>query len=252
MHIRFAVLVVVLLVGGAGLRTTITTLARSAQEPAPPDAIVPDRVIQLFNGRDLSGWKPDIPSRDNNPDAPDSFIVRDGMLVSLGRPRGHLLTEAAYRDYRLEVEYRFPGKPGNCGVLVHASRLRALESMFPQSIEVQMNHGHAGDFWCIHENIEVPDMETRRPRKEGQKYGGTQGDARRILNLTDNSEKPLGEWNTMVVEARGRTVKVWVNGDLVNEGFGSTADRGRLAIQAEGAEVEFRRVQIGALPPVAK
>jgi hypothetical protein len=252
MHIRFACLVVVLLVGGAGLRPANTTLARSAQEPALPEAIVPDRVIQLFNGRDLSGWKPDIPSRDQNPDAPDSFIVRDGMLVSLGLPRGHLLTDSAYRDYRLEVEYRFPGKPGNCGVLVHASRLRALSSMFPQSIEVQMNHGHAGDFWCIHENIEVPDMETRRPRKEGQKYGGTEGDARRILNLTDNSEKPLGEWNTMVVEARGRTLKVWVNGDLVNEGFGSTADRGRLAIQAEGAEVEFRRVQIGPLPLVAK
>ena len=234
------------------LASLLPAMAPATQQPALPDAIVPDRVIQLFNGRDLSGWKADIPSRDTNPGAPDSFIVRERMLVSLGRPRGHLLTEAAYRDYRLEVEYRFPGKPGNCGVLVHASRLRALESMFPQSIEVQMNHGHAGDFWCIHENIEVPDMETRRPRKEGQKYGGTEGDARRILNLTDNSEKPLGEWNTMVVETRGRTLKVWVNGDLVNEGFGATADRGRLAIQAEGAEVEFRRVQIGPLQPVAK
>jgi hypothetical protein len=252
MQIRFAVLLVVLLAAGAGFRTTITTVTGSAQEPALPGAIVPDRVIQLFNGRDLSGWKPDIPSRDNNPVLTDSFIVRDGMLVSLGRPRGHLLTEASYRDYRLEVEYRFPGQPGNCGVLVHASRLRALEAMFPQSIEVQMNHGHAGDFWCIHENIEVPDMESRRPRKEGQKYGGTLGDARRILNLTDNSEKPLGEWNTMVVETRGRTLKVWVNGDLVNDGFNSTADRGRLAIQAEGAEVEFRRVQIGPLPPPGK
>ena len=154
--------------------------------------------------------------------------------------------------WNLKPEYRFPGKPGNCGVLVHASRLQALSSMFPQSIEVQMNHLQAGDFWCIHENIEVPDMETRRPRKEGQKYGGTEGDARRILNLTDNSEKPLCEWNTMVIEAHGRTVKVTVNGDLVNDGFNSTADRGRLAIQAEGAEVEFRRVQMGPLPAPVK
>ena len=135
---------------------------------------------------------------------------------------------------------------------MHASRLRALSAMFPQSIEVQMNHLNAGDFWCIEENIEVPDMDTRRPRKEGQKYGGSDGDARRILNLTDNSEKPLGEWNTMVIETRGRTLKVLVNGDLVNEGFGSTADRGRIAIQAEGAEVEFRSVRIGPLPPLAK
>jgi hypothetical protein len=248
----FAFLVAVLVVGGAGIRSTITHVAGMAGQPASAEAIVPDRVIQLFNRRDLSGWRPDVPSKDRTPDAPDSFIVRNGMLVSLGLPRGHLLTETAYRDYRLDVEYRFPGKPGNCGVLVHASRLRALSAMFPQSIEVQMNHLHAGDFWCIEENIEVPDMATRRPRKEGQKYGGSDGDARRILNLTDNSEKPLGEWNTMVIEARGRTLKVLVNGDLVNEGFASTADHGRIAIQAEGAEVEFRRVQIGPLPPPAK
>jgi Domain of Unknown Function (DUF1080) len=248
MQNRLVSLATIVILCGAAISYGIAAADGAAQQPAVADAIVPDKVIQLFNGRDLSGWTPDVPAKDKTPDVPDSFIVRDGMLVSLGTPRGHLLTDSAYRDYRLEVEYRFPGKPGNCGVLVHASKLRALSSMFPQSIEVQMNHQHAGDFWCIHENIEVPDMETRRPRKEGQKYGGTEGDARRILNLTDNSEKPLGEWNTMVVEARDRTLKVWVNGDLVNDGFNSTADRGKLAIQAEGAEVEFRKVQIGPLP----
>ncbi len=239
-----------LLGGSAALgldRLTIPTFAQAAERPMP-EAVVPDRVIQLFNGKDLTGWWPDIPPRGKDPNPPASFLARNGMLVSMGTPRGHLLTDGAYRDYRVEVEYRFPGKPGNCGVLVHASRLRALSGMFPASIEVQMNHMHAGDFWCIHENIEVPDMAARRPRKEGQQYGGTDGDARRILNLTDGSEKPLGEWNTMAIETRARTLKVWVNGDLVNEGFNCTADRGRLAIQAEGAEVEFRKVQIGPLP----
>ncbi len=252
MHKRFSLLAVVFFTIASGIHWATSALAQEPQRSSLPDAIVPDRVIQLFNGRDLSGWHADVPTKDTSPELPDSFAARDGMLVSLGRPRGHLLTDAVYRDYRLEVEYRFPGKPGNCGVLVHASRLRALDRMFPQSIEVQMNHTHAGDFWCIQENIEVPDMEARRPRKEGQKYGGSEGDARRILNLTDGSEKPLGEWNTMIVEVRGRTLKVWVNGDMVNEGFNSTADRGRIAIQAEGAEVEFRRVQIGPLPPLAK
>jgi hypothetical protein len=131
---------------------------------------------------------------------------------------------------------------------VHASRLRALYKMFPRSIEVQMMSGDAGDFWCIEENIEVPDMETRRPRKEGEQWGGSEGDARRVLNLTDGSEKPLGEWNTLVIEARGRGLTVWVNGDLVNEGSNSTADHGRIALQAEGTEVEFRRIDIGPLP----
>jgi hypothetical protein len=223
-----------------------------ARQPSTPEAIVPTKTMSLFNGKDLTGWTADVPEKDKNPDAPASFIVRDGMLVSLGVPRGHLLTDSLFRNYRLQVEYRFPGKPGNCGVLVHASRLRALSRMFPQSIEVQMQHQQAGDFWCIQENIEVPNMEARRPKKEGQNYGGSEGDARRVLNLTDGSEKPAGEWNTMVIEARDRTVKVWMNGDLVNDGFNATADRGKIALQAEGSEVEFRKVEIGPLPPAAK
>jgi len=105
-----------------------------------------------------------------------------------------------------------------------------------------MMHENAGDFWCIKENIEVPDMETRRPRREGEKWGGSEGDARRVLNLTDGSEKPAGEWNTLIVEARDRGIKVWVNGDLVNDGFDATADHGQIALQAEGSEVEFRKL----------
>ena len=226
---------------------TGTVLAQEAST-----ALVPSGVTPLFNGKDLSGWEADVPARDTDRSAPDSFIVRDGLLVSLGKPEGHLLTTMAYRDYRLEVEYRFPGKGGNCGILVHASRPRALYKMFPQSIEVQMNSGDAGDFWCIQENIEVPDMEKRRPRKASEKWGGAEGDARRILNLTDGSEKPLGQWNTMVIEARQRTVTVWVNDVKVNDGFGSTADHGKIAIQAEGTEVEFRRVEIGPVLPASK
>ena len=220
---------------------------QAAAAGAGADATSPSTAISLFNGKDLTGWTPDVPERDADPKGPPSFVVRDGKLVSLGKPEGHLVTNARYRDYRLEVEYRFSGKPGNCGVLVHASKSRALYKMFPQSIEVQLMSGNAGDFWVIREDIKSNDMEKRRPREAGQKWGNTEGDARRILNLTDNSEKPVGEWNSLIVEARGRTIKVWLNGDFVNEGFDATVDQGRIALQAEGAEVEFRKVQIGPL-----
>jgi hypothetical protein len=222
---------------------------------APADAtgpISPKGVVHLFDGKDLAGWTPDVPARDADPNGPPSFVVRDGKLVSLGTPGGHLLTDARYRDYRLEVEYRFSAKPGNSGVLIHASTPRVLYKMFPQSIEVQLMSGNAGDFWCIHEDIKVPDMETRRPRKPGEKWGGAEGDARRIVNLTDGSEKPLGEWNTLAIEARGRTITVWLNGDLVNNGFDASVDQGKIALQAEGAEVEFRKVDIGPLPALTK
>jgi hypothetical protein len=208
--------------------------------------------VSLFNGKDLTGWHADIPAADTNANLAASFVVRDGNLVSKGNPRGHLITDEVYSNYRLEVEYRFPGKPGNCGVLVHASKPRALNDMFPQSIEVQMQSGQAGDFWCILENIEVPDQETRRPRKVGQSFGGGPKDARRILNLTDDSEKPVGEWNRMAIECSGREVKVWVNGTLVNHGTNATTDKGQIALQAEGAEVEFRKLELTPLTPSAK
>lgn len=204
--------------------------------------------VALFNDKDLTGWAADVPKADKEPGIAPSFIVRDGMLVSQGKPEGHLVTTASFSDYKLVVEYRFPKAGGNCGVLVHDSKPRALYAMFPQSIEVQMFHENAGDFWCIQENIEVPDMEKRRPRKTpDQPFGGGPTDARNIKNLTDGSEKPLGEWNTMTIECKGAEIIVHVNGVLVNHGTNCTAKSGKIALQAEGTEVEFRKVELTKL-----
>lgn len=199
-----------------------------------------NQATSLFNGKDLRGWHVDVPKMDEDPDARNPFIVRNGLLVSLGTPGGHLITDQTYSDYRLKVEYRFVDEPGNCGVLVHASTPRSLYDMFPKSIEVQMMHENAGDFWCIVEDIKVDDMEARRGPPE--EWGITEGEKRRILNLTDDSEKPLGEWNQMVLETLEDEIKVWVNGDLVNHGYDATARSGQIAVQAEGAEVEFRKL----------
>ncbi len=199
----------------------------------------------LFNGTDLRGWHADVPAADTAPAIGSPFTVREGRLVIAGEPRGHLITDSVFRNYRLQVEYRFTGAPGNAGVLIHASTPRALYSMFPKSIEVQMESGNAGDFWCIVEDITVPDMVRRRgPRAE---WGITEGKGRRITHLVDGRERPLGEWNRLVVEARGRTVTVWVNGTLVNRGTNATADRGQIAIQSEGAAVEIRSIDLTPL-----
>lgn len=199
------------------------------------------QVQHLFDGT-LNGWHADVPELDTNKTSKTPFILRDGKLVSLGTPGGHLITDKGFSNYRLVVEYRFAGKPGNCGVLVHASTPRALYQMFPKSIECQMMHENAGDFWCIVQDITVPDMEKRRGPKEN--WGITEGKERRIPNLTDNSEKPLGEWNRMTIECVKDTIKVWVNKDLVNEGYNCTVTQGQIAVQAEGSEVEFRKIDL--------
>ncbi len=200
------------------------------------------QTIRLFDGKSLDGWHMDVPAFDVNPDTVKPFLVRDDKLVSLGTPGGHLITDKSFKNYRLEIRYRFAGEPGNCGALVHASTPRALYKMFPKSIEVQMMHENAGDFWCIVEDIQVDNMVERRgPREE---WGITEGKKRRILNLTDDSESPLGEWNEMSIECWEDRVRVWLNGDLVNDGYGATAREGKIAIQAEGSEVEFDKIEL--------
>jgi hypothetical protein len=201
----------------------------------------------LLNGKDLSGWHVDVPDMDKNPKMKSPFLMRNGLLVSMGTPGGHLITDAEFQNFRLTFQYRFTGKPGNCGALVFVSTPRALYDMFPKSIEVQMMHENAGDFWCIQEDITVPDMEKRRGPKANW---GVNGDKlRRIPNLTDGSEKPLGEWNSMTIECVKNSIKVWLNGDFVNYGYNATAQKGHIALQSEGSEVEFKKV---ALTPITQ
>lgn len=92
-----------------------------------------------------------------------------------------------------------------------------------------------------------PDMETRRgPKAE---WGGTEGKKRNIKNLTDSSERPVGGWNRMTIECLRDSIKVWLNGQIVNFGYNCTVDKGQIALQAEGSEVEFRKVE---LTPIKK
>jgi hypothetical protein len=199
----------------------------------------------LFNGKDLKGWHIDVPQMDKDSSAKNPFIIRKGLLVSLGSPGGHLITDSVYSNYKIEVQYRFAGKPGNCGLLVHASTPRALYEMFPKSIEVQIEHTNAGDFWCIEQDITVPDMEARRGEKA--RWGINGDKLRKIERLVQSVEKPVGDWNKMVVECKNDEVIVWVNDILVNHGYKCTASSGQIALQAEGSEVEFRKVSLTKL-----
>ena len=68
------------------LLTAFALIGASAAEPPS---------TELFNGKDLTGWHVDIPHLDQHPDAKGAFVVRDGLLVSLGNPKGHLITDPA-------------------------------------------------------------------------------------------------------------------------------------------------------------
>jgi hypothetical protein len=197
-----------------------------------PQAAPAEEPIALFNGRDLSGWtyhlnKPNVPME-------DVWSVRDGLLVCKGEPAGYLLTKKNdFENYVLTLEWRWPEKGGNNGVLVHVTEPGAL-GVWPKSLEVQLGSGNAGDFWVIGTTIDVENIEKRR-------------EGRRHFNLTDDSEKPLGEWNRMEITCRDDEVIVKVNGDLVNHATQVSQTRGAIALQSEGTPIEFRNIELRQL-----
>ena len=204
--------------------------AASAQEDAD-QPITPDAPIDLFNGEDLAGWTFELRGEG---DPADVYRVEDGIIRVSGRPSGIMRTQAAYQNYELEVQWRWPGGGGNSGVLIHCSTPNE-RNVWPKSLEVQLAHNNAGDFWVIGETIRVNDAQSR-----------TNG--RRTTNYTDGSEHELGQWNTVIVRARGNHVTVHVNGELVNEAWDCSASSGAICLQSEGQRVEFRTVQIRPLP----
>jgi len=199
-----------------------------------------DKPIALFNGKDLAGWTHylwDGEAKRQDTATPMSAVwsVEDGVLVCRGKPVGYIRTEKEYENYRLSLEWRWPAgtEGGNSGVLVHTTTPNAL-GPWPKSIEVQLARDNAGDFWVIGTTIEVENAETRR-----------QG--RRHINLTDGSERPIGEWNRMEIECRGDEIKVWVNGALVNHATRASERRGAIALQSEGAPIHFRNIHLTPL-----
>jgi hypothetical protein len=201
----------------------VAPLAASAAEQDP---------IALFNGRDLAGWTYHL--ADPNVKMEDVWSVKDGVLRCKGKPTGYLVTKRSdLENYVLTVEWRWPGKGGNNGVLVHVTEPGAL-GVWPKSLEVQLASDNAGDFWVIGTTLEIENPAGRI-------------EDRRHKNLTDNSEKPLGDWNTMEITCRGGEITVKVNGDLVNHATKLSQHRGAIALQSEGTPCEFRKVELRKL-----
>jgi hypothetical protein len=147
---------------------------------------------------------------------------------------GYLLTKKNdFANYVLELEWRWPEKGGNNGVLVHVTKPGAL-GVWPKSLEVQLGSGDAGDFWVIGTTMALDKPEGRI-------------EERRHKNLSDGDEKPLGEWNKMEITCRGDDVLVKVNGKLVNHAKKVSQTKGAIALQSEGTPIEFRNIRLTTL-----
>ena len=193
--------------------------------------VVPKEKIMLWNGKVFTGWKLFVPNAGH--DVSKTWSVGKGVVRCEGRPAGYMRTEKAYADYHLHVEWRWPARPGNNGVLVHMS---GQDKVWPRSLEAQLHSGNAGDFWVIG-GIEIAEHAKGGPRVSG----------RRTVKLQDSSEKPLGEWNAYDIICKDDWIVVIVNGVLQNVGTKCSDKAGKICLQSEGAVIEYRNIYIEPL-----
>ena len=100
----------------------------------------------LFNGKDLSGWVPVNV-------APETFTVRDGMIVSTGKPTGVMRTDRQYENFVIELEWRHMQPGGNAGLFVWSDALPAVGVPFTRSFEVQILDGHDEPNYTSHGDV---------------------------------------------------------------------------------------------------
>jgi hypothetical protein len=221
----------------------IVTAAALAAMVLPAATLAQPQGIRLFNGKDLSGWShflvdPKVP-------AADVWSVKDGVLVCKGEPLGYLYTNAEYTSFRLIVEWRWApgaaarlGKAPNSGVLMRVNGETKPKGV-PRAYEAQLQAGNAGDLYGFWGMPLEGAADRRREAKGHELLGDMVG-----FKKTEAAENPEGEWNTYEITLDGASLVVLVNGKKVNEATAATVIPGRIALQSEGGEIHFRRVEI--------
>jgi hypothetical protein len=160
----------------------------------------------------------------------------DGVLEVSGKPSGFFATRDSYANYRLHAEWRWPGKPGNAGVLLHVAS-GPKDGVWPVSLQVQTKHGFAGDVLPM-AGAGFSEFLTTVPGAYPAIKAHTGPD----------SEKPVGEWNSLDVLCQDGAIEVSINNVVQNRVTGTTPREGRIGFQLEGTPYELRHVTITRLP----
>ena len=159
----------------------------------------------------------------------------DGVIAVAGKPSGFIATRETYTDYRLHVEWRWTGKPGNGGVLLHVAS-GPKDGVWPYSIQVQTKHGAAGDLLPM-AGATFNEALTTAPGA----YPPIKA------HVGADSERAPGEWNSMDVLVRGGCIDVTINGVAQNAVTIAQPATGRIGFQLEGTPYELRNLRVERL-----
>ena len=185
----------------------------------------------LFNGKDLKGWTVFVGDATISPDK--FFYVKDGVIETVGVPVGYLRTKKEYSNYRLHVEWRYPEKPVNSGIMLHTS---GPDKIWVTHYQANLKHLSVGDF--------VVHVVGEKATISGKEYVSTEKDKPAVPKLNPSNEKPDGEWNSYDIVCTGNTIEIKVNGLLQNSATNCSLTKGAIALQAEGCKIQFRNLWV--------
>ena len=171
----------------------------------------------LFNGKNFDGWTFYEDGLRN------IWSVKDGVMHNKGKPQGYIRTTADYTNYVLRLQFRHITK-GNSGVLL---RTVGDDVVWPRSIEAQGEYGSVGDIWNIRRFPMNPPPTA--------KYS-------RIKKKHPSNEKPLGQWNQYEITLNGGDLDIKVNDLVQNTATDCWETPGKICIQSEGAQMEYRNI----------
>jgi hypothetical protein len=265
MHARLNLVAHTVRIGVVSLFTAAALLATAHAE---------EKWVQLFNGKDLSGWTPKIRGFDFGENPRDTFRVENGAICvrydafeKFNDRFGHLFYKAPFSNYVVRVEYRFVGKqlpdgPGwalrNSGIMLHCQEPSTLrkEQEFPVSIEVQLLGGDGKEprttaNLCTPGTHVVMNGKLHTPHctnSKSETYHGEQwvtaeievhGSGRIIHRVNGQQvleyEKP--QYDPGDADAR----------KLMEETGSSMIQMGYISLQSESHPVDFRKVEIRQL-----
>ncbi len=195
----------------------------------------------LFNGKDLSGWI-DVNT------SPETWSVKDGLLVCTGLPIGVMRSDRQYENFILEIEWRHMEPGGNSGIFLWSDATPSANRL-PMGMEVQMleldwvnqnklKDGQLPPIAYVHGELFGAGGMTAIPENPR----GTRSKS------VENRCKGHGEWNHYVVVAVDGNVKLSVNGKFVNGIRDASCRKGYLCLESEGREIHFRKLRIMELP----
>jgi len=214
------------------LSMLVVVLSIASAMAADADGFVP-----MFNGKDLSGWV-------NANCAPETWTVKDGVICCTGIPTGAMRTEKQYENFILEAEWRHLKSGGNSGIFIWGTPISAPGVPFLRGIEVQvLDHGYnakgKNEWYTTHGDIFPIHGATMKPL-------GRHNNQRSFPS--EERSKPSPEWNHYRIECNNGSIRLQVNGKEVSGGDECNYRKGYLALESEGAPVEFRNVRIKELP----